>query len=133
MWVYKVIRDRGGDAGLGFLIVLAAQLSAGAIIIDIIFIVVNVIVVVLRLPRLQHGTPADQSGADHVTQSDVVDHDDAEMQTRLDDQQKVGIDVQIAEEDDGRSVDEVVDEREYFEGENDQLESGADEIHVTDD
>lgn len=68
-----------------------------------------------------------------MTQSDVVDHEDAEMQTRLDDQQEVGVDVQIAEEDDRCSVDEVVDEREYFEGENDKFECGRDEVHVTDD
>jgi len=68
-----------------------------------------------------------------VAQSDVVDHDDAEMQTRLDDEKEIGIDVEIAEEDDRLSVHEVVDEREYSEGEYDELERGTDQVHVTDD
>ena len=67
-----------------------------------------------------------------MTQSDVVDHDDAEMQTRLDDQQEVGIDVEIAEEDDRLSVHEVIDEAEYSEGEDDEFECCADQVHVTD-
>jgi len=53
-----------------------------------------------------------------MTHADVVDHDDREMEAGLDDEQEVGVDVEIAEEDDRRAVDEVVDEREYLEGEN---------------
>jgi len=68
-----------------------------------------------------------------MTHADVVDHDDGEVETGLDDEQEVGVDVQVAEEDDGRAVDEVVDVREYLEGENDELECGTDEVHVADD
>jgi len=53
-----------------------------------------------------------------MTHADVVDHDDREMEAGLDDEQEVGVDVEIAEEDDRRAVDEVVDKREYLEGEN---------------
>lgn len=62
--------------------------------------------------------PADKRGHDQMTHADVVDHDDREMEAGLDDEQEVGVDVEIAEEDDRRAVDEVVDEREYLEGEN---------------
>lgn len=55
------------------------------------------------------------------------------MQAGFEDQDEVGIDVEITEEDDGRAVDEIVDERENFEGEDDKFERGADEVHVTDD
>ena len=99
----------------------------------ILILVVDFIFIFVVLPRLENGTPANEGRLDEMAQSDVVDHDDGEMQTRLDNQQEVGVDVQVAEEDDRRSVDEVVEVGEYFEGENDKFERRADQVHVADD
>jgi len=92
-----IYRWRRSCARLGFWIVVAVEFFLGFILISIsIFIIILVVVVVGFW--LEQRTPAHDGRLDDVPQADVIDQQDTEVQAGLDDQQEVGVDVQIAEE-----------------------------------
>jgi len=110
--------------GLRFALAFIRFFSSELVVVIVfsIFIILKVIlkvILIFRLARLQDRTPADDGRGDEITQFLVVDEDDAEVETGLEDEQEVGVDVEIAEEDDRRAVNELAAEREHLERKND--------------